>query len=617
MCGIVAAALPTGDVAGVLIAGLKELEYRGYDSAGIAVRQQDGSLTDTRVVGKVAGLETRLRRSPLKGAIGIGHTRWATHGKVEESNAHPHSSADRLFVVHNGIIENHEELRAELLEQGFEFSSETDSEVLAKLIDRECQAQKGDVRAALRQSLSQVRGSYALVVLHKSSDTLYGALHGCPLILGLGDDGEHYLASDVAALQGYADEVIYLSDGQIAEVQSGGYRIEEDGQELLVPDIQPIPKGDFLSSRGNYQHYMEKEIHDIPEVVRETLSGVVTTNRVIPQALGSISDVLSQIEEVHLVACGSAHFASCLGADWFTSIVGIPATAYIASEFRYSSMRPRPNTLLIAVSQSGETADTLGCLEVASERGYLTTLALCNVPWSLMYKHAEHVLLTRAGKEVCVLSTKAMLAQALSLLLLALGTAESRGGQPPHATTIADDSLITELLRLDVSLEKVIKDLHEPIKQWARELAEARTVFYLGRGAHFTVALEGALKLKEGAYIHAEAYPAGELKHGPLALVESGVPAVVTLSADKEPASKTLSNLSEVLARGGKAYLLSPKDAPKAPKEVNTIHTPCTHPKLQSLLHTTAVQLLAYEVALLRGTDIDQPRNLAKSVTVE
>ena len=623
MCGIMAAALgEKDDVTPVLIKGLEALEYRGYDSAGVAILDQGRQVSSIRVAGKVRVLRARVKRRDPQGFMGIAHTRWATHGGVAESNAHPHSAGGEIFVVHNGIIENYQSLRKTLEWEGHEFESETDSEVLTKLIYHHWREGR-DMASALRRVMQQVHGSYALVALVGPEAALYGCLHGCPLVLGRSGDGERYLASDVSALVREASEVAHLHDGDIVRA---AFREEQAWNELTSDAglrFEPTPPDEYISGKGNYQHFTRKEIHDQPDVVRGVLAGVVSDDHVTPAGLGSVQEALAAVREVHLAGCGSAYYASLLGAEWLRRVGGLPASAHIASELRYTEQHPRDNTLLVAVSQSGETADTLGVLDAASQSGgYLSTLGLCNVAWSTMTRRVAHVLLTKAGREVSVLSTKAITAQALSLLLLAMAIAQVQrgGGRAGSGPPQGHRQLAQALLGLGGQIEETLQLCEDSgqLNPWVERMRAARSVFFLGRGLQYAVACEGALKLKEGSYIPAQAYPAGELKHGPLALIDEQTPTVAIVGSDPELAAKTISNINEIAARNGAVMLIAPQDAQLADvKGMDVLRIPATHPELEPFLQIVAMQVLAYQTALRSGTDIDQPRNLAKSVTVE
>ena len=607
MCGIVGISARR-DVVGHLIAGLKALEYRGYDSAGIAV------LTDTgvqrlRAKGKVRDLEALQMAHPVIGNSGIAHTRWATHGVPNTDNAHPHISGD-ISVVHNGIIENHAALRAELLAQGYEFSSQTDTEVVAHLIEHQ-QRQGLDLLAALRVVLPRLHGAYALAVMSaREPGRLLGARLGSPLVAGVGE-GEHYLASDIHALLPLTRKFVYLLEGDIAEITEDGLRVfDMDGGQVE----RPIKLSDFNADsveRGEYRHFMLKEIHEQPQALADTLEGRVAGGRILTAIFGvDAAELLAQTQAVHIIACGTSYHAGLVARYWIESLAGIPCTAEIASEYRYRNPVVQDGTLFLTISQSGETADTLAALKMARQRNYLTRMAICNVPESSIVRESELVLMTRAGPEIGVASTKAFTTQLVALALFALELARVKGLDDARYLDGVRQleqlpGLVTETLKLDPQIHAI-----------ADRFVGKQHALFLGRGTHWPVAMEGALKLKEISYIHAEAYAAGELKHGPLALVDADMP-VIAIAPNDHLVDKLMSNMEEVRARGGELYLFV--DA-----RVN-VHADLGHMLVMPecgeiaapVVSTIPLQLLAYHVAVQRGTDVDQPRNLAKSVTVE
>lgn len=612
MCGIVGAVSAERDISPILLEGLAALEYRGYDSAGMAVYDSGGGAVHwVRSVGKVVELEKLYRSELCTGRMGIAHTRWATHGKPSEANAHPQRAGDVLLVC-NGIVENHVQLRKELQEKGHNFVSETDTESLAALIAASVADGDGSLRSALRTALSQVTGSYSLVVMTPGSDSLLAAVQGCPLVLGLGD-GEMFLASDPLALARLTDQFVFFEDGDLVEVRADGYEVENGGKVVQrQPQKRHIPVSQL--DKGNYRHFTEKEIAEQPRVVQEVLSGRLGSEGVIADSLGIPSERLQQIEQVHLVACGSAYFAAQIGSAWLEELAGVPARCWLGSEYRYSPVIVPKNTLFVAISQSGETADTLAALRRANELGYAEQLAICNVADSMMARMAPHVLLIRAGREVSVLSTKAVMAQIVSLLLLALDMARGKDKSSDRAAKICEElGNIPEYLREALALD-------ESIELAANDMAANRNALFLGRGRQQQyIAAEGALKMKESAYIHAEAYAAGELKHGPLALVDEDMPVIALLPHEDKLMDKMLGNLEEVAARGGELLLIGGE---AAMERVGTLQhhgilLPDAPPDTTLLMELVVVQLLAYHVARSCGTDVDQPRNLAKSVTVE
>jgi glucosamine--fructose-6-phosphate aminotransferase (isomerizing) len=608
MCGIVGISAQR-DVVNHLISGLKALEYRGYDSAGIAVLTAHG-LDRRRAKGKVRDLETLQEQSPLAGHSGIAHTRWATHGVPNTQNAHPHISGDSLSVVHNGIIENHEALRAELKALGYAFDSDTDTEVIAHLVEH-YQRDGLSLLDAARKALARMHGAYAVVLISKREPgVLVGARRGSPLVLGLGE-GEHYLASDIHALLPLTRRFVYLAEGDVAEISHAGVRVlDEHGATVQRPVKESHFSADAVE-RGEYRHYMLKEIHEQPQSIADTLEGRIASSHVLPEIFGvGAAEVLAQAQSVHIVACGTSFHAGLVARYWIEALAGLPCTTEIASEYRYRSPVVRDGTLFVTISQSGETADTLAALKLAKERNYLSRLSLCNVPESSLVRESDLVLMTRAGPEIGVASTKAFTTQLTALALLALELARTRG--LPEARQRA---LVAELESVPGLVAEALK-LDPMIQQLAKRFVTKDHALFLGRGTHYPVAMEGALKLKEISYIHAEAYPAGELKHGPLALVDENMP-VIAVAPNDHLLDKLKSNMEEVRARGGELYLFADTTVSHGMGRGHVLALPPCGELAAPIVFTVPLQLLAYHVAVLRGTDVDQPRNLAKSVTVE
>ncbi|MDY7116159.1 glutamine--fructose-6-phosphate transaminase (isomerizing) [Halomonas sp. SSL-5] len=611
MCGIVGA-VAERNVEGILLEGLKRLEYRGYDSAGMAVLAADGSLQRRRAMGKVAALEERLVAEPLPGRSGIAHTRWATHGRPSEVNAHPHQSGERLAVVHNGIIENHEALRRELEAEGYVFSSETDTEVIAHLLERESR-QAGDLLAAVQRVLARLDGAYALGVIHAAEpDVVIGARKGSPLVVGVGI-GEAFLGSDPLALLQVTDRFIYLEEGDAVRLSAGG-RIEVfDAEGAAVErEVHTFEHGDGAASKGEYRHFMLKEIHEQPAVIAAALEGRLGDRSALVESFGPEAEALfRQARQIHIVACGTSYHAGMVARYWLEKYAGVPVQVEVASEYRYRQVVVPEGTLFVTLSQSGETADTLAALRFAKAGGYLGSLAICNVPGSSLVRESDLSLMTQAGPEIGVASTKAFTTQLTALMLLTLALGRIRG-----LDEAVQADVVTALRGLPRLVERVLA-LDPAIEALSTAFAEKHHALFLGRGALFPIALEGALKLKEISYIHAEAYPAGELKHGPLALVDSDMP-VISVAPNDELLDKLKSNLQEVRARGGELFVFADEGVGlEAAEGIHVLHLPRVHEALAPILYTVPLQLLSYHVAVLKGTDVDQPRNLAKSVTVE
>ena len=609
MCGIVAA-VAAQNVVPILLEGLRKLEYRGYDSAGLALINQDG-LQRLRAVGRVAGLTAQVDETGVAGNTGISHTRWATHGVPCERNAHPHISGG-LAVVHNGIIENHEVLRQRLRDEGYAFVSDTDTEVVAHLIDSELK-RNSDFFTAARVAIGQLQGAFALAVLREADPgKVIVAREGAPLLLGFGEDG-HYAASDVAALLQVTRRIAYLENGDCAELTLTGCRVTRlDGTPVERMIVESRLSADAVEL-GPYRHYMQKEIFEQPVALSNTLEMLGTARSIQPGLFGAnTEDVLRDIDQVLIIACGTSYHAGLVARYWFESIAGIRCAVEVASEYRYRDSVPDPQTLVVTLSQSGETADTLAALEHAKSLGMTRTLCICNVPESSLVRGNSLRFITRAGPEIGVASTKAFTTQLAALYLLSLIVAKQRGKLAP--VTEADE--LRALRHLPAAVGKVL-ELEPQIQAWAEGFAMKNNALFLGRGRHHPIAMEGALKLKEISYIHAEAYPAGELKHGPLALVDKEMP-VIAVAPNDSLLEKLKSNLQEVRARGGELYVFADADSQMTSSDdVHVIQLPEHYGQLSALLHVVPLQLLAYHVALVRGTDVDKPRNLAKSVTVE
>ncbi|MFO8047123.1 MAG: glutamine--fructose-6-phosphate transaminase (isomerizing) [Halomonas sp.] len=611
MCGIVGA-VAERNVEGILLEGLKRLEYRGYDSAGMAVLSPQGHLQRCRAVGKVAALAARLKAEPLPGHCGIAHTRWATHGRPTEVNAHPHQSGERLAVVHNGIIENHETLRRELKAAGYDFTSETDTEVVAHLLERESR-KAGDLLAAVRRVLARLDGAYALgVVSADEPDVIVGARKGSPLVVGVGI-GEAFLGSDPLALLQVTDRFIYLEEGDMVRLSAAG-RIEvfDAAGTPVEREVQIFEHGDGAASKGDYRHFMLKEIHEQPAVIAAALEGRLGERSVLVESFGpDAEELFGRVRQIHIVACGTSYHAGMVARYWLERFAGVPVQVEVASEYRYRHVVVPEGTLFVTLSQSGETADTLAALRFARARGYLASLAICNVPGSSLVRESDLTLMTQAGPEIGVASTKAFTTQLTALMLFTLALGRVKG-----LDEAVQAELVAALRGLPRLVERVLA-LDPEIEALSMAFAEKHHALFLGRGAHFPIALEGALKLKEISYIHAEAYPAGELKHGPLALVDSEMP-VVSVAPNDELLDKLKSNLQEVRARGGELFVFADEGVAMAEEEgVRVLRLPHVHEALAPILYTLPLQLLSYHVAVLKGTDVDQPRNLAKSVTVE
>ena len=608
MCGIIAAATDRS-VGKLLVQGLHKMEYRGYDSAGIALHQED-DVAHLRTLGKVNLLEERMIQEKPRGKVGIAHTRWATHGEPSESNAHPHSSKNRVFIVHNGIIENYLALKAALSKKGYSFESQTDSELIAHLIDSFLNDGKSMIEGmqALKTSLE---GAYAIAAIDKEdSNNFYLARNKSPLLLGLGKD-EYFAASDPLAIGELTNQFIFLEDGDTAAVSASGLEIFDENQKAVDRNVTKIDISAEATSKGDYKHFMEKEIYEQPQAIRNTLDGRIGGEDVLENIFGEgSSKLLAEVKRIQIVAAGTSLHAGRVAANWFSAISQVPTQIDFASEYTYKNPYIDENTLLVTISQSGETADTLTSLRHAKNQSYLGSLTICNVPTSSIARESDFLLLTNAGPEIGVASTKAFTTQLVALMLLAMSIAKAKNINPKLRTRI-----VTALRTLPEIVEKSLK-LKKEIQEISPKIAEKDNALFLGRGMFYPIAKEGALKLKEISYIHAEAYPAGELKHGPLALIDENMP-VVALAPESELAEKLISNLEEVKARSGTLYVFGDASSHMQIDSGKLMTMPKCDFLLTPILYTIPLQILSYEVALIRGTDIDQPRNLAKSVTVE
>jgi len=610
MCGIVGA-VAHREVIPVLLEGLRRLEYRGYDSAGVAVLDAGQQVRRARRTGKIRELEAHLRAHPLAGRVGIAHTRWATHGVPSENNAHPHVSREVVAVVHNGIIENHDALRNELQQLGYRFDSETDTEVIVHQIHRFLE-QGAALVDAVRRTVDTLHGAYAIAVISsREPHRLVAARQGSPLVIGLGES-ENFVASDVFALVGETQRFIFMEDGDLADLTTESVAVYDRSGARVERAVNETKLAADAVERGEYRHYMQKEIHEQPAAIEKTLDGRVLGGRLLDGVFGPLAEqAFGSIKAVQIVACGTSYHAGLVGRYWMEEIAGLPCSVEVASEFRYRRNVVLPGTLFVTISQSGETADTLAALKDAKTLGYAHTLAICNVPESSIVRESESTLMTRAGPEIGVASTKAFTTQLTALLLLVVAL-----GRRNRLSAEAEGEIVRQLSGLPEQIQHVLK-MEPAIEKWAELFGDKHHALYLGRGAQYPVAMEGALKLKEISYIHAEAYPAGELKHGPLALIDDQMP-VVAVAPNNELLEKLKSNLQEVQARGGQLYVFADVNAPLAGfPNVNALRIAETDEVVAPIVYTVPLQLLAYHVALIKGTDVDQPRNLAKSVTVE
>ncbi|MDM3870796.1 glutamine--fructose-6-phosphate transaminase (isomerizing) [Porticoccus sp. W117] len=609
MCGIVGA-VAHRNVTNILVEGLKRLEYRGYDSAGVAVLDIDGKIQIRKKAGKVANMEEQLAADPARGQLGIAHTRWATHGVPNDINAHPHRSS-YIAVVHNGIIENHDQLRAELKASGYQFVSDTDTEVVAHLMHA-CQEQGQDLFASLQTVAERLEGAFALAAIsEREPGRLVGTRRNVPLVLGVGIE-ENFIASDQMALRTVTDRFVFLNEGDLVDLKTDSYKIVDTEGNTVRREVVQLSGDDGSADKGGYRHYMLKEIFEQPKVLGDTLQGRISDKHVLPQAFGQqATEIFEKVENVHIVACGTSYHSGMVAKYWLEEWAGIPCQVEVASEYRYRKVVVPSNTLFVTISQSGETADTLAALRAAKEAGYLGALTICNVASSSLVRESDLSLMTLAGPEIGVASTKAFTTQLVALQLFSIGIGRYHGLSEER-----EQELVAALYQLPQLCEQVLQ-LDKQIEQTFECFNEKHHALFLGRGVQFPVALEGALKLKEISYIHAEAYPSGELKHGPLALVDDDMP-VVAVAPNNELLEKLKSNLHEVQARGGKLFVFADKDSGFISQEgVTVIDLPHVPESLEAIIYTLPLQLLSYHVALVKGTDVDQPRNLAKSVTVE
>ena len=603
MCGIVGA-VSERDVQGILLEGLRRLEYRGYDSAGMAVIDGGHAINRAREVGKVAALADAITGNGLEGAAGIAHTRWATHGEPSQINAHPHMSGDRLAIVHNGIIENYQELREELKAEGFEFTSQTDTEVVAHLIEKQFRL-SNSLYEAVSTAIERLRGAFALAVIHADEpDHMVVCREGSPLVVGVGI-GENFIASDQLALLPVTDRFMFLEEGDIADIRRDRIEIHDRNKQLVERAVNRFEHSQDAAEKGEYRHFMLKEIHEQPRVIRATTEGRVTNTRVLEQALGTqAGNLLEDVRHVQIIACGTSYHAGMVARYWIEELAGIPCSVEVASEFRYRKHVIQPDTLFLCISQSGETADTLAALRQAKKAGFRAAMAICNVPGSSLVRESDLVIMTQAGPEIGVASTKAFTTQLTALLIFTLALARHNGLEEQR------EAEIVEAIRLLPGQVDQVLALDGDIAEMSKSFMDKNHSLFLGRGAMFPVALEGALKLKEISYIHAEAYPAGELKHGPLALVDGEMP-VVTVAPNNELLEKLKSNLEEVRARGGELFVFADQAADVRPQEgIHVMPLPSVHPITSPIVYTVPLQLLSYHVAVLKGTDVEDRKSV-------
>lgn len=611
MCGIVGA-IAERNVSGILLEGLKRLEYRGYDSAGIALlNDSSGKIRDLKTVGKVKKLVNSAAKAKLRGALGIAHTRWATHGKPTVGNAHPHNSQKQIAIVHNGIIENYEVLRDKLIKDGYVFKTQTDSETIAHLIHRARNHGKRSLLEATKQATKKLQGAYSICVIDNTEpDQIIVARSGSPLVIGVGD-GENFVASDPLALGQVTDRFIYLDEGDIARITLKGVEIWH-GTRKVNRQITRVQNYSKDVDKGKFKHFMLKEIYEQPQVIKDTLDGRISDKKVLEQAFGvNAPAILNKVKSVQIVACGTSFHAGQVAKYWLESIARIPCQTDIASDYRYRDIISQPDTLFVAISQSGETADTLAALRYAKKQKYVASLAICNVATSSLVRESDFCALTMAGQEIGVASTKAFTTQLALLLILSIVLARRTGLKASE-----ESRLVKQIAKLPKLIEKTLA-LSKEIRKISKQFSDKEHSLFLGRGIEYPIAKEGALKLKEISYIHAEAYPAGELKHGPLALVDSKMP-VIAVAPNNDLLSKLKANLSEVSARGGKLYVFADESIKfESDRSCRVINVPNCPDILDPIVFTVPLQLLSYHVAVMKGTDVDHPRNLAKSVTVE
>jgi len=610
MCGIVGG-IAQRNVVPILLEGLKRLEYRGYDSAGLAVINNQ-QIFRKRELGKVKGLEALLEADPIAGQIGIAHTRWATHGKPSTANAHPHICRHKVAVVHNGIIENHESLRETQLQQGYEFTSETDTEVVVHEIYHALEANEEGLLSAVKKTVKKLEGAYALgIMCIDEPGTLIACRKGSPLVIGVGI-GEYFIASDVAALLPVTQRFIFLEDGDIAAITINGLTIYDQHDQVASRSVIESKLTADAVDKGDYRHYMLKEIYEQPFAISQTLEGRFINNRLQENAFGhNAAQIFDNIKGIQILACGTSYHAGLVARYWFEELAHVPCNIEVASEFRYRSPVLAPDTLIVTISQSGETADTLAALLEAKKLGAKYSLAICNVPESSLVRESDLVLMTRAGPEIGVASTKAFTTQLATLMLLVIAI-----GRRFRLDETVEQKITSELFSLPGKIEKALL-MDDEVRNLSEQFAEKQHALFLGRGTHYPIAMEGALKLKEISYIHAEAYPAGELKHGPLALIDGDMP-VVTVAPNNSLLEKLKSNMQEVSARGGQLIVFIDETLATANDDnVQIVQVPQVSNEISPIVYTIPLQLLAYHVAVLKGTDVDQPRNLAKSVTVE
>lgn len=611
MCGIVGA-VAERNISGILLEGLKRLEYRGYDSAGLAVMSDtDNKIVNVKAVGKVNKLVEAAKKSKIKGRTGIAHTRWATHGKTTVANAHPHTSGSDIAIVHNGIIENYETLREKLIKAGYIFKTQTDTEVIAHLVHQERRNGKVKLIDAVKKTIKKLQGAYGLCVIDRNEpDQIVVARSGSPLVIGVGI-GENFVASDPLALGQVTDRFVYLEEGDIAKVGRESYEIWH-GEKKVSRKVTTILSKAADAEKGEYKHFMLKEIHEQPQVIKDTLAGRISKDKVLEEAFGlKAKSLFDKVKNVQIVACGTSYHAGQVAKYWLESVAKLPCQIDIASDYRYRDIIVQPGTLFVTVSQSGETADTLAALRFAKTKSYVASLAICNVATSSLVRESDLCLLTMAGQEIGVASTKAFTTQLAVLLILAIVLGRRTG-----LTDKQESKLVKDLQKLPALIEKTLK-LSKSIKKTSEQFSDRHHSLFLGRGIQYPIAKEGALKLKEISYIHAEAYPSGELKHGPLALVDDQMP-VVAVAPNNDLLGKLQANLSTVSARGGKLYVFADESIGyKSDKSCKVIHVPNCPDILAPIVFTIPLQLLSYHVAIAKGTDVDHPRNLAKSVTVE